>query len=149
MPRPRSIRRRQRRLRRLRSRLSPKHRRRNQRDNQPNRKRLDERHGRVKQRVGIHLLIFLHLLNFRLNRCSTRARFLELLDHTSPIFVHEVRQKVVIENFPGHHIADARNQSDGNPHSKAFEKVICPLPTLPRYERIPKNTSKNESTIDV
>jgi hypothetical protein len=35
------------------------------------------------------------------------------------------------------------------PTAKAFVRVIWPLPTLSRYERMPKNTSKNESTMAV
>src|SRR3982074_2997796 len=35
------------------------------------------------------------------------------------------------------------------PTAKAFLNVIWPLPALSRYERMPKNTSKNESTMAV
>src|SRR6185437_14760343 len=70
---------RQRRLCRLRLRLSPQDRRGKQCDGEANREGLDEGHRCVEERIVFHLLVFSHLLKLRLNGGRTRARGLELL----------------------------------------------------------------------
>src|SRR5215469_5464615 len=112
----------QRRLVRLRSRLSPQDQRRDQRDDEPNREGIDERQRCVQERVFVHLLVPCHLLKPRLDGCITRARGPELLNQMSTIFVPEIWQEVIVDNFPRHDIADGRNQSNGGPDGKGFQE---------------------------
>src|SRR5271169_2008251 len=106
----------------LRLRLSPQHQRGDQRHKEPNRKGINERQRCVEEWVFVQLFVFSHLLKFRLDGCRARARGRELVNQVGAIFVPETRQEVVVENFPRHDIADARNQSNGDPDGKSLQE---------------------------
>ena len=42
--------------------------------------------------------------------------------HVGAVLVHEAVQKIEVENFPGHDVANSGNQGDGDSDGKRFGK---------------------------
>src|SRR5215467_700617 len=101
---------------------------REQRDDQTDGEWLDERHRGVEEWILVHDFEFIELLGFLLNGGGRGAPGLHLLEDVGTVLVHEVRHEIVVDDFPGGDVKDARDYGDGQADKEGSPETDVPLP---------------------
>src|SRR3974377_919361 len=80
-----------------------------QRDDEADGEWLDEGHRCVEERILVHDFEFIDFFGFLLNSGGRGAGVLHLLEDVGAVLVHEVRHEIVVDDFPGDDVKDARD----------------------------------------
>ena len=101
---------------------------REQRDDEADGEWLDERHRRVEERILVHDFEFIDFFGFLLNGGGRGAGGSHLLENVGAVLVHEVRHEIVVDDFPGDDVKDARDYGDGEADKEGSAESDVPLP---------------------